>query len=90
MESLSPHVGYGGVYGRVTKIWWGRRQGQQFAISVEEGSTQSTYWVLWILMNGRWEHQEFREEPAGELEHWFSLYGEIRKVVRVADGGGDM
>jgi len=81
----SPRVVYGGIYGRVTKIWWTRVNGHRFALTIEKYGGL-TMWLLWFLTEGQWVHEDFLEEEEEEVQYWFSSYGQVRKVARLLVG----
>jgi hypothetical protein len=51
-EVLTPQAGGHGMNGRVTKIWWVRAHGKHFALPIEAGAWNTTWWVLWFHSEG--------------------------------------
>jgi hypothetical protein len=50
MEALSLRVWYGGIYGRVACLWWGRVCGGHFAISIEINDLGHKYWFYGSIL----------------------------------------
>ncbi|MFN9980300.1 MAG: hypothetical protein ACK53Y_10320, partial [bacterium] len=59
MDELAPHAAPRGVRGTVVRIWQQTVHGRRAAVTVEI-EDENTWWVLWMHVNDRWEHQLFR------------------------------
>jgi hypothetical protein len=85
MDELAPHAAPRGVRGTVVRIWQQTVHGRRAAVTVEI-EDENTWWVLWMHVNDRWEHQLFRILGWNRNDEWHPLYGEIRRATMVHDG----
>jgi hypothetical protein len=85
MDELAPHAAPCGVRGTVVQIWQQTVHGRRAAVTVEI-EDENTWWVLWMHVNDRWEHQLFCVLGWDRNDEWHPLYGEIRRAAMVHDG----
>ncbi len=83
-EVLTPQAGSRGVNGRVTKIWWLRAYGIHYAITIEAGAWNTTWWVLQTHLAGQWLYRVFLERDYFSIE-WEAAYGVVQREAVAAD-----
>jgi hypothetical protein len=68
-------------------MWWGAAHGRRFAVVVEEDMMDHQWWVLWVHLNGRWEHQLlFYVQDDNHNDEWEPQYGVVQNTAVVYDG----